>query len=241
MLFGTIGKAIQVPDPSLVLYLPFDEKSGDKVKDFSIYGNNGTLEGLAGKPQWVQGRYGTALEFTVGGKNSWVEVPDSDSLDITDEITMMAWIIDKGQTTWGRIVDKNHPYILYLGADNTLGGYLNDNSIVDFHSAKVPVDEWVHVAVTYDGSELKQYVNAELGASTPVRGKINEGKKPLTIGDAMGDQWFHNRTFIGVIDEVKIYNRALSADEIEKAMELLELTVRPSGKLATSWGRIKRL
>jgi hypothetical protein len=240
MFSEAVGQAMQIQDDSLALYLTFDEGSGDGVKDASMYGNNGTLNGLGGNPQWRNGYCGKALEFTIGGRNSWVEVPHSDSLGITGKgITMMAWVMNKGQTTWGRVMDKNHPYLLYMGADDSLGGYVRD--VVDFHSNAIPVtrNEWVHVAGVHDGSELRLYVNGELAATEPAVGDIPEGSETLTIGDAIGDQWLHNRPFIGLIDEVRIYSKVLSADEIEESMEPIDLAVQPSGKVAAFWGKIK--
>jgi len=239
MLSGISGGETQAAGESLALFLPFDEGGGDEVRDFSMYGNDGTLQGLNGKPVWGGGHYGTALEFTVGGQNSWVEVPHSDSLNITGEITMMAWVMNKGQTTWGRVMDKNHPYLLYMGTDDSIGAYAL--GIVDFHTARIPVitDEWMHVAGVLDGSELMLYVNAELAETTVAAGDVPEGSNPLTIGDAMGDQWLHTRPFVGLIDEVKIFSKALSAEEIGEAMNPSKLAVQPSAKLAASWGRIK--
>jgi hypothetical protein len=241
VLSGITSAESRNADESLALFMPLDEGSGGKVKDFSMYGNDGALKGLGGKPVWGEGRYGAALEFTIGGQNSWVEVPHSDSLNITGEITMMAWVLNRGQTTWGRVVDKNHPYLLYMGADDSIGGYAL--GIVDFHTARIPVtrDEWMHVAGVLDGSELRLYVNSELAETTAAAGDIPQGSNPLTIGDAMGDQWLHTRPFVGLIDEVKIYNKVLTDDEIAEAMEPTELAVQPSVKLPVCWSQIKRL
>jgi len=72
-------------DNSLVLYLPFDEGTGDIAKDGSGNGNDGVLNG---KPKWVEGKYGSALEFD--GKTNYVEVPFSDTLNITENLTRAA-------------------------------------------------------------------------------------------------------------------------------------------------------
>ena len=127
-----------------------------------------------------------------------------------------------------------------MGADDSIGAYAL--GIVDFHTARIPVitDEWMHVAGVLDGSELMLYVNAELAETTVAAGDVPEGSNPLTIGDAMGDQWLHTRPFVGFIDEVKIFSKALSAEEIGEAMNPTKLEVQPSAKLAASWGRIKK-
>ena len=122
-VFGAMGEATQAQDESLVLYLHFDEGGGDKVKDASMYGNNGVL---MNDPKWVQGQpdYGTALEFSTGVRVNWVEVPHSESLNITDEITMMAWVVNKGQTDYGRIMAKHSPYCLFVQKDDSLDTWL---------------------------------------------------------------------------------------------------------------------
>ena len=93
LLVGTIflvfpfgGKAVQ-GDDSLKLYLPFEEGKGKVAKDKSGNGNDGTLEG---DTKWIDGKYGKAI--SLNGKASGVTVPDSDSLDTPDEITVEAWI-----------------------------------------------------------------------------------------------------------------------------------------------------
>ena len=85
LFFGTIAKAVQ--DSENVLYLPFDEDKGETAKDKSRFKNDDALH----KANWTKGKYGDALSLS-GEKGGWVEVPDSPSLDITDEITLMAWV-----------------------------------------------------------------------------------------------------------------------------------------------------
>lgn len=93
--FGTISYAA---DPSLVLYLSFNEGAGKKVTDGSQYGNHGVIN--AGN--WTEGKYGKAIEFDM--KTSDVRIPDSDSLDLTDAFTLAAWIKGKpDQEGWTRI------------------------------------------------------------------------------------------------------------------------------------------
>ena len=101
LFFGTIAKAVQ--DSENVLYLPFDEGKGKTAKDNSEFKNDGTLH----KANWAKGKYGNALSLS-GEKGGWVEVPDSPSLDITDEITLMA----RGYPTqftaeWHQIIVKH--------------------------------------------------------------------------------------------------------------------------------------
>ena len=101
LFFGTIAKAVQ--DSENVLYLPFDEDKGKTAKDKSRFKNDDTLH----KANWAKGKYGNALSLS-GEKGGWVEVPDSPSLDITDEITLMAWVYPTQFTAeWHRIIVKH--------------------------------------------------------------------------------------------------------------------------------------
>jgi len=240
MLLGLMGTAALAQDTSLVLYLPFDEGSGDTVGDLSMYGNDGTLQN---NPEWVSGAYGTALEFS-GAEMNWVEVPDADILDITEELTIMAWVMNKGQTTYARIVDKNNPYMLYLQEDDSLDIYFSfPEAGWGATDAIVPRDTWTHVAATFDGTLERLYINGELRFTRESPGTIQVSENPLTIGNmtggAVGDQNSGNnaRPFLGAIDEVKVYNIVLSDGEIAEVME--PSAMQPSGKLAASWGKIK--
>ena len=93
LCFGTI---VAAQDPSLILYLPFDEGEGKIVEDFSGKGNNG---GIINELEWVEGIEGTALSFEPGaGINvgaGFVAVPDSNTLSPLDEITVSAWVYPK--------------------------------------------------------------------------------------------------------------------------------------------------
>ncbi len=79
--------AMGMVDDSLVLYLTFDEGSGDEITDHSVHGNHGTIKG---SPKWVDGKSGAALEFDGGGDS--VEIASSDSLNITSSLTMEMWV-----------------------------------------------------------------------------------------------------------------------------------------------------
>ena len=240
-IFGAISGAAlaQDQDAALVLYLPFDEGNGDEVEDLSMYGNDGTLQN---GPEWVAGKYETALEFSGNGMN-WVQVPDDDTLDITEELTIMAWVLNQGQTTYGRIVDKNNPYMLYLQDDDSLELWFTPDSPWGPTDAIVPKNTWTHAAATFDGDLIELYIDGEPEFTRDYSEPVLISENPLTIGNmtggAVGNQVEGNndRPFFGAIDEVKVYNRVLSGAEIKAASG--PAAVQPSGKLASSWGRLK--
>jgi glucose/arabinose dehydrogenase/PKD repeat protein len=204
------------PTPGLVAAYGFNEGSGSTLEDLSGNGNRGTLAG----PTWADaGRFGGALSFD--GINDTVDVADADSLDLTSALTLEAWVKTTGGSSWRTVVLKERPgdlaYALYARFSN--GGPAGQ---VDFAastakaqgSALVPADTWTHLATTYDGSNLRLYVNGTLAATTAATGGVVTSASPLRIGgNAIWGEYLG-----GVIDEVRVYNRALSQAEIQEDM-----------------------
>lgn len=216
--FTVDGEAVNysvVPeDSSLVGHWKFDEGSGDVAGDSSGKGNDGTL---VNDPTWVDGKFGKALSFD--GSDNYVEVLDSDSLNITDEITIESWVYVVGSS--GKIENIVYKAVSATSTegvyrlryfDNTnfignlsIGGtYYSNNG-----DTTVPLNTWHHVVLTYDGSNIKLFLNGKED-TTPVAvsGTIDTNNYPLFIGSRDGG-------FNGTIDEVRIYNRALSPEEIK--------------------------
>ena len=106
LLFSFATYAVGKPDPSLVGYWPFDEKTGKKAEDASGNGNDGKL--IDG-PKQVKGKFGSTLEF--GGDGSCVEVADDPSLDLTNAATTMAWFkLTDDLTNTSRLMSKNNSF-----------------------------------------------------------------------------------------------------------------------------------
>ena len=229
-------------DDSLVLYLPFDEGSGDVAEDQSMYGNDAEI--FLDNVEWVEGKFGNAVEI-IGENVDCMVVPNSDSLMIEGEITLMAWINNYGkvdQYTW---IDKG----CHGGGEGTSYGMgvwgtniylmLGGGGRNDLLANPVPVvEEWEHVTGTYDGDTMKTYVNGEM-IGEKVGGFELQGTNDaeVRIGCARDRAQY---AFDGAIDDVVIFNRALSEAEIEQVMENSFLAVSSKGKLATTWASIKR-
>jgi fibronectin type 3 domain-containing protein len=203
------------PPPGLVAGYGFDEKTGTTAGDASVNANNGTISGATRTPI---GRFGSTLTFD--GLNDWVTVPDAASLDPTSGLTLSAWLKPSALTGWRTAVMKettgNHVWALY-GNRNTnvptaeinIGGIQVVNG-----TGQLPVNAWSHLAVTYDGSALRLYVNGSLVATQPDSGAVATSNGVLHIGgNSIWGEWFS-----GQIDEVRVYNRALSAGEIQGDM-----------------------
>ena len=202
---------------ALVANLKMDEGSGTTLTDASDYRNNATT---TGDPTWVTGVTGQALKLN--GTSQYATVPDDASLNITSAITLAAWIKPEKKATQyvikKAIMGIENGYELSLSADGLVFFRFNQLSSADtfrLNSAgSYPIDgkTWMHVAATYDGSVIKIYMNGVENSSKTVTSPspISQNALPLTIG-AQGDG---SRKLAGTVDDVRIYNAALSASDI---------------------------
>ncbi len=167
---------------------------------------------------------GSALSFD--GDGDYVIIQDSPSLDMTSGFTISAWIYLENYTEWASIVtkgtdDNNYTihqsgpaggsdfgHLRFTGASPALPLYLESDT-------QVPLNEWHHVAVTYDGTTLTFYLDGIADGSGLLPGPLTPNTEPLHIGADFpgGDEFWY-----GAIDEVKIWNIALSAKHVRTAM-----------------------
>ncbi|HEY7072486.1 MAG TPA: LamG-like jellyroll fold domain-containing protein [Acidimicrobiales bacterium] len=211
----TVSNAAPSHPPGRVASYGFDEGSGGFANDRSGSGNRGTVSG----PAWTTaGKVGGALTFD--GINDLVTVPDTPSLHLTTGMTIDAWIRPTVASTWSTVALKERPnglaYSLYGGNDQSrAAGYINNGADrLAAATTATPANAWTHVAVTYDGANLRLYVNGALVRTSAVTGPIAASTGALRIGgNTVWGEWF-----TGTIDELNIYNRALSAAEITQDM-----------------------
>ncbi|MBD3183453.1 hypothetical protein GF312_14235 [Candidatus Poribacteria bacterium] len=259
-LLSTIGIHAAVVD-GVVLHLPFDEGSGTVTQDMSGNGNDATL---VGNPQWVDGKFGMALQFNGEENSNYVEVPDSPSLNPELEITCAAWIyFDEFHPSAG-IISK------YIGSGNQRSYNIHMNhtedslaiasgcssngiyqagvstTVTNTEEGTLTAGEWQHVAMTFRASEfLRIYINGELKADEDASAteSIFDNEVPLLIGTDFEIGGEHNgqpREFTGIIDEVMVFNRALSDEEIGEIMEgTSTAALDATGKLTTTWASMK--
>jgi len=197
--------AVQFPSDELAAYA-FDAGAGTTAADQSGNGNHGTISGAT----WTtQARYGgRALSFD--GNNDRVTGP---SITLTDAFTLMAWVYNPSNVPFETIVTVGANRDLYLA--NGRVTFYTGQADLGFGAA-LPTNVWQHVALTYDGIDVTAYVN---GA---VRGGVggvtlNAATGPLqvgawVVGSGAGDY------FGGVIDEVRVYDRALTLEEVQTAL-----------------------
>ncbi|HET6953953.1 MAG TPA: LamG-like jellyroll fold domain-containing protein [Acidimicrobiales bacterium] len=210
----TVDNTAPPAPPGRVASFGFDEGSGTIAGDRSGSGNDGTVSGAL----WTTGRVGGALSFD--GSGDLVTVPDTPSLDLTGGMTIDAWVRPAGPATWSTVVLKERSSGLSYGlygadGDGNPAGYARiggDREVAGPSAA--PPGVWTHLAVTYDGAALRLYVNGALVRSTSRTGTIATSNDPLAIGgNSAWGEWF-----TGEIDEVNIYNRALTAAEVAQDM-----------------------
>jgi hypothetical protein len=218
-LGGTSGGAEAGPGPLAdaegdgpVAVFGFEEDSGKTVVDASGNGNHGKIKGAV---RTGDGRHGKALIFD--GVDDWVTVKHDASLNLSNGLTLEAWVYPLSQSKGNNAVmvkqaPKAEAYALYAEEEGDLpASYINDG---DYHGVaganRLPADTWSHLVATYDGANQRLYVNGVQVAESPQTAMIRQSKGKLRIGgNSLGNEYFH-----GYIDEVRIYNRALTPDEV---------------------------
>ncbi|MDA1052575.1 MAG: Rib/alpha-like domain-containing protein [Planctomycetota bacterium] len=211
----------EAPSEGLVAYYPLD---GD-LNDASGNGNHGSLPGASDtQPMHVVDRHNIpdgALEFDGG---DYFTVNDSPSLDVTTSVTFAAWVYPD-RVDGGYIINKStngYEPPFSLAMNNQFQARVNnspdpktDEPSFNVHSdAVAQVTVWTHVAGVYDGSELRIYVDGVASSdSKEVSGNLKQSNEPLQFGCDCGGGGVQS-PFDGTIDDVRIYNRALSAEEI---------------------------
>ena len=197
----------------LVAAYGFNEGSGTSAPDASGRGHTGTISGATWEPA---GKYGSALSFN--GLNAMVTVADTVALDLTT-MTLEAWV--KPTTAplsgWRTLILKESPgalaYALYAN-DASQRPRIELSSGLSTSGAAGLSTAWTHLAGTHDGATLRLYVNGVQVSSIASPGSVAVSTGALRIGGNM--VW--NEWFDGLIDEVRIYNRALTATEIQSDM-----------------------
>lgn len=203
-------------DPALLGHWPFDEGYGVFSADKSPQGNDAMLHGAS----WVSGGFGKALRCN--GENSFVSLPPLPELNGSDELSISLWVYWEGS---GR-----YPNILSAGWNP--GGFMifvSDDSCSfrmgrPGHRAGVPgeqwretgapivsglpMNRWVHIGVSFSRPDIRTYLNGKLAGSAKWDYPVG------TDGDILLGRWYGDKTHQGLLDDLRIYKRALSADEM---------------------------
>jgi len=217
---------VQVPEDTfsrgLAAYWAMDENSGQYVYDGSGNSNDGRRgnhddeDGDNSDPKWTTGKIGSALVFD--GLDDYVDCGNDASLDISGAITLEAWIhLNESPSSDDHdfiIIHKKEPsqgYAMRIRDDQDalradFKGLTDD--YISGTTISLQTNKWYHVAVVWDGSFMRSYVNGVLDLIDDSSGTTATGADiKLSISH-------EDRSFAGIIDEVRIYNRALPPEEI---------------------------
>ena len=237
-LIFTADNYARIDQESIAGIWLFEEGNGNETEDFSGNGNDGEF---LGNPTWVDGKFGNALEFD--GSNS-VDCGDPRSLNIDGEaLTLLAWV--KPNTIQGldAVIEKecgsDAAYNLYLnGGKVHFRMFANGNVWVE-PGDTVPTDSWSHLAAVYDGSKMMVYIDGAIKGEANQNGNVTTNQVKFSIGASSN---CGGRGFDGTLDEIAVFNIALTEDEINdvmtKGFQRIN-AVSPKARLATTWGRLK--
>jgi len=208
----------RISNAELIGWWKLDEGSGTTATDSSGYGNDASFEGA---PVWMdEGKFGTALKFN--GSSDYLAAPDSESLDINgDQLSIAAWINGEDWPAANHVVRKiadtgtGSIYMIRVQPD-TVRVYIHTSigeSLIQ-GTKVLPTNEWNHIAVTYDAAVAHVYVNGEVDVSTDVTGELIQSDNELRIGRGEPAGYF-----MGMIDDVRLYNHGLTESELLSVME----------------------
>lgn len=212
------AQASAEPPAGLVAAYGMNEATGTAIADWSTSGLSGVVTGAT----WTaDGRFGSALVFD--GLNDWVTVNDAGALDLATGMTLEAWVYPtaNGGGSWRNVLMKERSggevYNLYANVDtNAPAVYVvraaQSGTPLDARgTSQLPLNAWSHLAATFDNSTLRVYVNGVQVGSRLVSGPLLDSSGALRIGgNSVWGEFFQGR-----IDEVRVYNRALTPAEIQ--------------------------
>lgn len=197
----------------------FNENSGATAYDSSGNGNDGVISGA----QWTTGRNGSALLFD--GVDDYVDVGNNPSVNIVDELTIELWVkfTSLPTTSYERLIEKGVwteddsrcSYRLLRGMGSKDVGFemCTDSSYYYGWMGELEINQWYHLVGTYKSGEMRTYVDGSLiEEKTDATGSIQQTPDPLAIGANSG----HAENLHGILDEVKIYRRALTPEEVSE-------------------------
>ena len=222
----------------LVMSLPFDDGAGMVAKDATGKGNHGTINGDA---QWVDGKFGGALEFK---PNSWVE-PGLDAKwwnENINNLSIFMWVKsnDMVQPIFFGSQDPQDERLYLAVKDGFWNMGIQDKSWGGGHEGTLAEadTDWHAIALTMDNGTATLYVDGEKTITKPYTDALVTNRMPLigALNKHDGIGYF----LTGIIDEVRMWDEALTQADIKANMENVSTAVSPEGRLTTMWGKIKK-
>ena len=226
-----------------------NENKGNVIKEATgAHKQDGTF---VGGVKWEpNGKIGSAVSFD--GSTGHIEIPDPNNHLTPKNITLMSWIKLEDISGLRSILEQYD----WAGAFGTHAFRTSDGQLQlwviwgpagdNILGGKIKANEWAHVAGTYDGENIRVYINGKMEAEKKGAKKdLAASSKSLSIGvrgDSKNVQWLK-----GLVDEVAIFDMALSEKEITAIMNAkgglsdLYLAVSPKSKLAVTWSKVKQM
>jgi len=213
----------------------FDEGKGDVAKDSSGKGNDGKITGA----KWADGKFSAGIQIE---PPQVVTVTSSESLNVKDEITIAAWIKMSAGVS-DTAIRRQGGYLLEVQSTSERApgafvfGIWSSGAFTGGVWGKIvpKKDEWHHIVGLYDAKEMRLYFDGALEATVKQTGKIDSPADNLLFGTFGGEKFF------GAFDEIVIFNKGLSEDEIKLLMKGVKAAqaVTSSAKLPITWANIK--
>ena len=246
---SAVDKGFAIDLENIVGMWLFDEGEDEMiVGDSSENGHDGTI---TGPPEWVEGKFGDALNI---GAGNFVRVPNSEDLSLKT-FTVTAWLSTESGGGWIGVISKSHTnetrnYTIYLYENTVTASISIGNEAAGAWSdktgtTKIDDGEWHHVAISFDEKTKVGRVFTD---------GVQEGQYtvahdiPQNDADLVFAAWHHaggNGGYIGLLDEIAVFNVALEEADIKEIMQnglsALVSPVEPKDKLAARWGEIKSM
>lgn len=229
----------------LQLYLTFDDGSGTSAKDASGKGNNGTL---TGKVDWVAGKRGKAIQTNDDAGGNLVTVKNNAGLNPPTTMTITAWAnvmtVPDAHTS---LVTKADTWMIHVSNWRNTAGSLDweplfwTPAFVAWQtkaSAVVKMNEWHHFAGVYDGANVITYIDGKEAGRVAQTGKLQTSTVDVVVGRD-SRSCCTARKAKQAIDDVTIWERALTAAEVVEVMDGKATAVDPQGKTSALWADLK--
>lgn len=208
-LLLVIGPARAALDEGLVAHITFDEcKAVNQVE-------NGRKTQIHGSPQCVEGRIGKAFQFH--SMNDFIQLPPNPALHL-ETFSLCAWVWPSETRGENIILARGRSQSYYLILEDgrpAVGLYSGRTPVTLFADSAVPQGEWSFICGTWDGGALKLYLDGKLASSKTARIRKLR-RKSLSVWIGHRSRARRDKSFKGLLDDVRIYDRALSGQEIQE-------------------------
>lgn len=242
---STLSTYAIVQDDGLILYFSFDEENGGTIKDETGGGNDGTLSKASVSNDVVA--HGTGSLLCDDGQSGMTVESFKELEEYTDN-SFLFWVnfTDPNSGAWNQIVAKKAP-----GSDRSPGIWTCNRVTLHIHYRYNPGNQgphcvgpdgegsafetgvWYHLAGVKEGDKLKFYIDGGEIEEQTVPEEHVQGEEKLYVGLT----GYNSALFY--IDDLYVYDRAVSSDEVGQIMDGHLLPVEPEDKLATTWGQLK--